>query len=149
MRDLMRPVVDHNIEIAERAEERYVRLIAYVDLETFLLEVALRPDVDPDDRGVDSEVLAPQLQGPAMIDPDLKHSWLSATVLLEMRVVDVEIVLPLVNLSPLVGKLPKQLAVAQNDCPKPGDWLPKPPGGCGLPNGPCGAAIGPEGPLIC
>ena len=66
--DTVRAVVDHDIELAQRAEERRIGLIANMDLETSLLKVALGVDIDPNDFGALAKVLFPYLERSAMVD---------------------------------------------------------------------------------
>ena len=68
--DTVRAVVDHDIELAQRAEKRRIGLIANMYLETGLLEVALRIDIDPNDFGALTKILFPDLERSAMIDTD-------------------------------------------------------------------------------
>ena len=68
--DTVRAVVDHDIELAQRAEERRIGLVANMYLETGLLEVALRIDIDPNDFGALTKILFPDLERSAMVDAD-------------------------------------------------------------------------------
>ena len=105
----MAAVVDHDVEwpelVDDRAEEVVVALITHSDMAVHSVEGrCTRVLVESDDRGPRSEVLALEVERPAVRDPDLQERRRLPLEPPEVGLIDREVVRPLVEERPCVAR---------------------------------------------